>query len=282
MTCRVHFQALCTALGLDPDAPDVLETLRDPTKTPWSAITRAIETSAVGIYGTFRGCLNSDWLPTSPDPMAWQRSGGLARGLREHGVRSIVVGDLSEEWYLYSIAHPISTPADIAPNLRRYFPQDMVDGCLNAWRKIPDDAGTEDSQRLYGEILSCGQVHLPIRLLAEDLHAAGFPVLRYAIDWTPLQNRVEGYVTHGTDRCLWALRLPNLDEVQANIAKKWLDTIDLERNILEEEGKPIRGVKDVLVLDQETQIKWKEDTKWDGFMSLKSILPIETVYQGHE
>lgn len=32
--------------------------------------------------------------------MTWQRSGNLARSPREKGVTSIVIGDLSEEWYL--------------------------------------------------------------------------------------------------------------------------------------------------------------------------------------
>lgn len=189
---RAQFVALCEALKLDPTAPDILATLRDPTKISWSAITNVIETEALGPHGTFRGCLSEDWLARSPDPMAWQRSGGFARGLRAHGVRSIIIGDLSEEWYLYSIAHPIHGAADIAPNLARYFPADVVAGLMDAWKKLPDGAGEEEAQRLFGEILSCGQVHLPVRLLARDLHAAGFPVLRYTIEWTPEQARVEG------------------------------------------------------------------------------------------
>lgn len=124
--------------------------------------------------------------------MAWQRTGGLARGLKAHGVRSIIIGDLTEEWYLYSIAHPIQTPRDIVPNLERYFPKDIVKKLVGEWRTLPDDAGSKEAQNLFGEILSCGQVHLPIRLLAHDLQAAGLPVLRYEIRWTPEQNRTEG------------------------------------------------------------------------------------------
>ncbi|GLB41542.1 putative carboxylesterase family protein [Lyophyllum shimeji] len=270
---RAQFRALCLALDLDPGAPDILTTLRDPVKVPWSAITRVIETEALGAYGTFRGCLTEDWLGTSPDPITWQRTGGLAKGLREHGVRSVVVGDLAEEWYLYSIAHPVHTTAGIAPNLRRYFPRDVVDGFLGKWRRIPDDAGSDVVQKLFGEILSCGQVHLPIRLLVEDLHAAGFPVFRYSIEWTPEQNRIEGYVTHGTDRCLWALRFPTLEPRQVEVAKLWLDTINAETRKIEKEGKPLRDVKTILTLGRDMSIQWKEDPRWDEFMALKSILP---------
>jgi len=35
-----------------------------------------------------------------------------------------------------------------------------------------------------------------------------------------------GYVTHGTDRALWAFRKPVLTPEQVNIARSWLDAVD--------------------------------------------------------
>ncbi|KAG6865681.1 hypothetical protein C0991_000294 [Blastosporella zonata] len=292
---RVQFEALCRALDLDPEAPDILETLQDPVKLPWSSITHVIETDVLGTNGTFRGCLADDWLPASPDPVKWQRSGGLARGLRAHGVRSIVVGDLSEEWYLYSIAHPIPTKDDIVTNLRRYFPKDVAERFVEGWRKIPDDAGTEEVEEVFGEILSCGQVHMPVRVLAEDLYNAGFPVLRYAIEWTPEQNRTGGkwschtakfidlikdagrigYVTHGTDRCIWALRQPVLEPEQEIVAKQWLDRIDVELKQIENESKPSRDVKTILTLRTTTEIGWNQDEKWEALAALRRLVITE-------
>ena len=170
-----------------------MTTLRDPEKVPYSDITRVIETDAIGVgYGTFRGCLDGTWLSSSPDPMTWQRSGGLAKGLWDKGVRSIIVGDLTEEWYLYSIAHSLGSSRDIAANLARYYPGDIVQRMVRMYKTLPDDAETPKVERLFGEILSDGQVHLPVRLLARDLHKAGFPVLRYEIRWTPEQMRPKG------------------------------------------------------------------------------------------
>lgn len=190
---RPQFRALCKGLNLDPDSPDVLSVIRDPVKVPWSAITHLIETDAIGVeFGTFRSCLDGDWLANSPDPMTWQRTGGFARGLRDKGVRSVVVGDLTEEWYLYSIAHPINTPDDIRPNLERYYSPEIVAKMLDMYPKLPKDASSEESERLFGEILSDGQVYLPVRLLTRDLHAAGFPIFRYQIRWTPEQKRPKG------------------------------------------------------------------------------------------
>lgn len=170
-----------------------MSTLRDPEKIPYSTITHVIETDAIGVeYGTFRGCLDGTWLSYSPDPMTWQRSGGFAKALWDKGVRSVIVGDLTEEWYLYSIAHPLTSPKDIAPNLSRYYPDDVVQRMMGMYKTLSDNATIPEIERLFGEMLSDGQVHLPVRLLARDLCNAGFPVLRYEIRWTPEQMRPKG------------------------------------------------------------------------------------------
>ncbi|KAJ6624887.1 Alpha/Beta hydrolase protein [Mycena sp. CBHHK59/15] len=268
---RPQFEALCRALKLDPASPDVLRLL---SEVPWSEITKAIETDALGTeYETFRGCLDGNWLPMSPNPMEWQRTGGFAQSLREKGIKSIVVGDLTEEWYLYSIAHPIDTPADIVPNLERYYSKNMVANLVKQYETLPDTATSEQSQKLFGEILSDSQVHLPVRILARDLHEAGFPVLRYEIRWTPEQKRTGGHVTHGTDRVLWAFRVPDLSPSQVEIARNWLTRISEELEAIESAGKPLRGPKDIFVLAEDRSAEWTEDLQWEEKMRLLSALP---------
>ena len=181
---------MCRALNLDPNAPDILSTLKDPVKVPWETITKIIETEELGPYGTFRGCLADDWVTV--EHMAWQRSGELGRELLAHGVKCVVIGDLTEEWYLYSIAHPIKGPQDILPNLERYFPTDVARNLIKEFQPRAPLADLEEAVKLFGEILSCGQVHLPVRMFAKDMAASGFPVLRYEIRWTPEQSRTAG------------------------------------------------------------------------------------------
>ena len=186
---------LCRAVNIDPSAPNVLSILKDPAKVPWESITKVIETDILGSYGTFHGCLADDWLPFKPGLMAWQRSGELGRGLLAHGVKNVVIGDLTEEWYLYSIAHPIKGPRDILPNLERYFPTDVTRNLIKAFPPLSKNADRKEAAKLYGEIMSCGQVHLPVRIFVKDMVASGFPVLRYEIRWTPEQNRTAGNLT---------------------------------------------------------------------------------------
>lgn len=272
---RTQFRALCRALGLDPDAPDVLQTLRDPAKVPASAITHVIETDAVGVEnGTYRGCLDGTWLPVSPPPMTWQRSGGLARGLRNKGVRSIVVGDLTEEWYLYAIAHPLGSVLDIPRNMQRYYPADVVARLIPLYRTLGEDASEDEVKRLFGDMTGDGQVHFPVRLLTRDLMAANFPVVRYEIRWTPEQVRPLGYVTHATDRPIWALRLPALDTAQVDVARTWLDAVAAEVKLVETQGNT-HGLQEVLTLKEDRSIGWKVDERWNGLMRLREALPSE-------
>jgi hypothetical protein len=189
---RPQFAALSHALGLNPDAVDTLSILRDPSKTSWQSITELIDSESLGAHGTFRGCLDGAWLSNSPDPMTWQRTGGLARGLLEHGVRNVIVGDLSEEWYLYSIAHPIKQKQDIQKNLERYYPADIVQNMIKVYWNLPDDAEAEEFEKLFGVILGTGQVHLPVRLLHRYLLQENYPTFRYTIKWTPEQVRPKG------------------------------------------------------------------------------------------
>jgi hypothetical protein len=189
---RHQFEALSRALGLDPGAADTLSVLRDPEKTSWRSIIELIDSEKLGPYGTFRGCLDGTWLSNMPDPMTWQRTGGLARGLLEHGVRNVIVGDLSEEWYLYSIAHPIKHKRDIQGNLERYFTSEIVQGMIELYGGPPDDTNVEELQKLFGIVLGTAQVHLPVRLLHRDLLQAGYPAFRYIIQWTPEQARPNG------------------------------------------------------------------------------------------
>jgi len=187
-----QFNALCRALNLDIDSPDILSTLRDPVQVPWESITKVIISDELGPYGTFRGCLSKDWISTSPGPMEWQQSGGLARGLKARGVRAVVIGDLPDEWYIYSIVHPIREPRDLLPNLERYFPTEVAKNMIEAFPKLPPSADSKAVAKLFGDIMSCGQVHLPVRMFARDMEMNGLPVLRYEIRWTPEQYRPLG------------------------------------------------------------------------------------------
>ena len=206
---RPQYNALLASLNLDLSSNSPFSTLKDPALVPWERICKAIET--LGEYGTFRGTSDGTFLPKGE--MERQSSGEFAKALKEKGVHSITVGDLTEEWYVYSLSDPINNQVDTEENLRRYYPDDIVKRFLRSYEKPPTTAGKDEYIELYGRILSDGQgercnelsilmmssrndtvmlVHLPVRILHNDLHKHGFPVLRYEMRWTPPQVRPKG------------------------------------------------------------------------------------------
>lgn len=82
-----------------------------------------------------------------------------------------------------------------------------------------------------------------------------------------------GLVTHGTDRALWALRLPVLEADEADVARKWLDTVAEATRAAEAGGGKCE--QEVLVLDENRQIGWRMDERWDEVMRLLKALPDE-------
>ena len=83
-----------------------------------------------------------------------------------------------------------------------------------------------------------------------------------------------GYVTHATDRPLWTVRLPVLQDDQASVARSWVSTVaDYVRRAEAGQGLPL---KTVLALTEEKEIREAEDGKWDEYMRLSKVLPSET------
>ncbi len=196
-----QFSALCQALGLDRQAPDILDTLRDTSKVSTEALISGV--LAMGDLSTFRGVVGTDgWVRA--DEMQFQQNGGLAKGLWDAGVRCVISGDVKDEASdllffanlqatFYQIVHPCKSKDDILSNLCRYYPLALAVKLISAYTQLSDDASPEECDILLGrvgvdfgsadaKILADGQVHLPVRLLAKDLAAHDFPVIRYAVE----------------------------------------------------------------------------------------------------
>jgi len=270
-----QFEAFCHAVGLEPYTFSIMRQLKDTDALPTSKITSVIESGQVGAeFDTFRATIDGVWLTNDPDPMTWQRSGGLARGLREKGVRSVIVGDLTEEWFVYGMTHRVHSYADVELNLRKYYPSDIVTRMLQCYER-PENT-PEALFKFMGKVLSDGQAHLPTRLLARDLINAGYPVLRYEIGWLPARVlRSGGYVSHGLDRVIWAYRKALLEQSEHPVVLGWLDAINAQRAAIEAgSSNEARNMKRVFAL-KDGCAGWKDDTRWDDIMRLTVALPGE-------
>lgn len=66
-----------------------------------------------------------------------------------------------------------------------------------------------------------------------------------------------------------------LEPSQVEVAKSWLSVVADEATKLEQAGKPDRTVTEILRLQEDKTIAWKEDNKWDDIMRLLEALPGE-------
>ncbi|KAK0235286.1 hypothetical protein EDD85DRAFT_922472 [Armillaria nabsnona] len=160
----------------------------------------------------------------------------LAQTIALSAEEVVIVGDLTTEWCFHSTSSVIEKPADIA----------------QIWRvRDTGDATPEEYAKTFGRMTSDYQVHLPVRILARDLHDAGFTVLRYEVRWTPEQNKTN------------------------EIARAWIRRVDEEWTVLERAGKSSRANNEVFALCEDRSVKWVGDGKWAEKMSPLITLPGE-------
>jgi len=159
-----QFRQLCVALGVDANLPDVLDVLRDTSKVSTTRLIEAIQ--SMGASGIFRGVTGSDgWVRS--DEMEYQRSGGLAEGLRSAGVKCVIVGDVLHEVScsfrkctislmkqddFYQRAYPCRSIDDLLPNLERFYRPESARSILASYPRLVDGASIGEVDRLQGRV----------------------------------------------------------------------------------------------------------------------------------
>ncbi|ODN92138.1 hypothetical protein L198_05811 [Cryptococcus wingfieldii CBS 7118] len=255
---KVQFEAFCQALGVDATTPNMLDELRDTAKYPTAKITKAVQD--MGELCTFRGVVGSDgWVRA--DEMEFQQSGGLARGLRDAGVKCIVAGDVRDEDSFYRGVHPSKVYDELVPNIARYYPYEQSQRFLDSYPPIPRDSTPQQLDDRLGRVLADGQVHLPVRLLTKDLTAHSFPAVRYAIEFVPVSQGPK--VSHGTDLAVHHLRLSVMEpeEVKAALTFNKILWEDVDKAV-KGNGWKEKAEEEMLVLSKGGETEWKADWRW--------------------
>jgi len=73
----------------------------------------------------------------------------------------------------------------------------------------------------------------------------------------------QGYVTHGSDRAIWAFRLQDIGDGDADVIRAWLERFSKEvANLRSSKHGMSHDVKQVLRLGKLGEIGWAEDSRW--------------------
>ena len=146
---RPQFEAVCKALGIDPTSPTAYPDLCDPQKYPAETIMNALLAGKVPApYDTFRDTIDGVWVRSAPDMMEWQRSGNFARALKAKGVQYVIMGNLTQEWYVYGIVHPVKNMQEITLNMQRYYSTEVTDLLLKSYPPLPANATQDGTSAL--------------------------------------------------------------------------------------------------------------------------------------
>lgn len=201
----------------------------------------------------------------------------------------------------YQIAYPCRSIDDLVPNLERFYPPERVQAILASYPPLAANASVNDIDRLQGrvsrptlllmsadiQILADVQVHLPVRLLATDLAAHEFPVVRYTIETVAKALRTggesegrdwpdtSGKVIHGSDLPIHQLQLSILSPEEATVARAFKKA--LKQAILPALGPSTdafvnRGEEKVLILTADGRSVWGVDWRWIRLRAVEQVI----------
>ncbi|EKD05160.1 hypothetical protein A1Q2_00546 [Trichosporon asahii var. asahii CBS 8904] len=267
---QVNFDSLCRKLGLNPRQPGILDALRDEALVPTLRLMRAVD--SLGVLGTFRCVVEPGWVEA--DTMAYQAT-RMGDDLRAAGVVIVVVGEVLQEEVFYATTHATPTPADIAPNLHRYFStrlsSEFVD-LYDSFAPLAADADRKFAQRRFGTIMANAQVYVPARLLAADLIKQNFPVVRYSIECVAKSVSKRGLVTHSGDTVLQHLQVNRLTPEEREWAWNWWNAVDEDVKKAQRGEFKQRPNAMQLTLDREGNAGWRRDMRWPKLMGMIEIV----------
>ncbi|KAH7875163.1 alpha/beta-hydrolase [Lentinula edodes] len=225
---------------------------------------------------TFRPIRDGHFFPM--DLFARYLNGDFAAEFKRRGM-SLLIGEVRDEETLYRQTNPPNDLDTLYKEVGNYYSpavtRMMVDAYVN--RKIKADGAHPDPdinidpwKKVYGDIVSDGQVRAPSRLLVRQLRDGGVPlssVHRYMINWRPsfVQRAApkEFGVGHAFDKPIWnysVLHGPTPEE-EATM-KTWIrDLVDFVH------GRPFdygtRAWDQQKVLNFDGSISIEKDHKWD-------------------
>ncbi|ESK93946.1 acetylcholinesterase [Moniliophthora roreri MCA 2997] len=210
-------------------------------------------------------------------------AGDFAKEFKRRGLQ-VLLGEVRDEETLYRQTNPPHDLESLYTEVGNYYSPSvtrmMVDAYLN--RKVHKDSARPDPdpnidpwKKVFGDIISDGQVRAPARLLVRQLHGAGVPlssIRRYMINWRPsfvnARAPKEFGVSHALDKPIWNFSImhgPTPDEELT--MRAWIkDLVDFVHGRQTDYGT--RHCNEHKVLRPDGTIAVEKDEKWDYLIAV--------------
>ncbi|KAG7087451.1 hypothetical protein E1B28_013417 [Marasmius oreades] len=196
----------------------------------------------------------------------------------------LLIGEVRDEETLYRQTNPPHDLETLYIEVGNYYSPPvtrmMVDAYLN--RKVHKEGAHPDPdpkidfwKKIFGDIISDGQVRAPTRLLVRQLVGAGVPlssIRRYMINWRPSfvdsQAPKELGVSHALDRPIWNFSVMHgPTPKEESTMRAWIrDLVDFVHGQQTDYGT--RDVSEHKVLRPDGTIGVEKDTKWDYLVTV--------------
>ncbi|THU95491.1 carboxylesterase [Dendrothele bispora CBS 962.96] len=204
--------------------------------------------------------------------------GEFAAEFKRRGMK-VLIGETRDEETLYRQTNPPTDLDSLYEQVGNYYSPAVTKVVIDAYynRKIKDRSAHPDPdqfidpwKKVYGDIISDGQVRAPTRLLVRQLASAGVPlssVHRYLINFRPsfLDVRAPSTfgVSHAFDKPIWNFSVfhgPTPEEEKS--MRLWID--GLRRYIWDEEMEwGTKAWDEVRMIGPRGEIEVVKDEKWD-------------------
>ncbi|ANB14637.1 carboxylesterase-lipase family protein [Sugiyamaella lignohabitans] len=267
-----QFDSLLKELDI-PKSLSAKEKLEKLRKVPFESLVKAID----GLdRQTFRAITDTYFVsPTLFDDIY---SGKFGELVNTSG-RSLMSGEVDNEWLIYSLTNAPDTVDELAAKIENYYPRPVTNALIKHYpTPKPDD--DDDLQKVFGDIVSDMQVYVSSRLLVNSLAKAGMTtdrVFRYRIafrgQYLDKYAPPEFRVPHTGDIGIWFYTaFDGITDDEKPLFQQWLEPVAEWITTGTTAKWGTRSITDLRVFNRDGTITITPDDRWDWAMTVGRVV----------
>ncbi|KAJ4051220.1 hypothetical protein NW756_003631 [Fusarium oxysporum] len=271
---KSQFEEVCRLFNIDDEdsAKEKLARLRQVTTQDLVEAIPKLE------HHTFRPV--TDHLFIHSNVMEYLRSQDFAHEFKSRGYK-ILIGEVANEETLYSVYNSPTEPSLDALKMQvmNYYSPQVSERVIKRYG-APASEDLEDWKRLFGNIISDGQVRAPSRSLVQSLSANGVDIhdiwryqIAYRLSFIDEKVAPKSFgVAHAMDKPFWNFTITHGPaEVERKLMEDWIQVLCafVKGDNAYDYGTQL--VDDIKVITPEGIIRVQKDDRWEELIDIGRI-----------